>query len=525
MDSSIKRKYFVPGLYQKHRRMPKILNNYDFDTSYLQKPRENFSAKCKLCGKTVRASMRVTTNFVNHVKKFHPSSQADSFASVLSEDRTLPTPPQHQLNALDVSIVSALIKCSVPLAVLHMSAFSALLNQLNPEVDTICPSSVNNDIIPHLVEQTRLQLMDLLSQASSTSLLLDYWSLEECQYVCLYASFVDQEWSQRTVMLHCQKISKIEDVNSAVQHSLNEYNLQHRVYSLCLTSSSGLALQLLLENLSLNCEKFISCSLLLEKIVSDGLKKAAPLSQKKLALDKLLDLKPDLDADNESTNDLVSLFKPFNELKSDLEKDAASISVIYPAFKGLQTHLSLFRESRVHDVAKELEKWLEERLGFVRSIPVFSIAAMLNPNFGLSWMDEEEHSQNEKMLASEFLKEAKVYREQNDVKDVKINVPRRKSYLCLSRTIGADNEYSNELNSYIMYVKAFSYDENFRLLDFWRSNEKTYPNLSSFVKKILPASIGLANRDKLAQDFMQKMELKNELANVESILFVKFNNS
>lgn len=523
MDSSIKRKYFVPGLYQKHRRVPKILNNYDFDSSYLQKPRENFTAKCKLCGKTVRASMRVTTNFVNHMKKFHPCIQSESISSFLSDEKSQSSPTSNiNTGILDSKIVSTLIRCSIPLTVLEMSAFRGLLVQLNPDVLVAAQSNINDEIVPNLVDQTKTQMNELLSQTDSLSLVLDYWSLNESQFVSLFSHLIDQEWNQQTLMLGCQQISEIDEISSFVENCLLEYKLKSKIFSLCLTSSTGLSLEEIMEKLSLNCLKFYSCSMFLEEVVNQALNGLPLFNPKKTSLDTLLNNKYDLSSDCGLSEDLISIFKPFNELKSDLEKDSASISVIYPAYKGLKTHLSFFKKFKANDIAQELDKSLEEKLGYVKSMPVFSVAAMLNPNFGFSWIDENDHSENEKILSKQFLKEIKTSKDSH-AKDVKINAP-KKSYLCLSKTVGGDSEYSNELNSYIMYVKGFSYDENFCLLEFWKSNAKTYPNLSSFVKKIFSALIGLTEREKFLQKFINKMELENNLEILPSILFLKFNN-
>lgn len=523
MDSNIKRKYFVPGLYQKHRRVPKILNNYDFDSSYLQKPRENFTAKCKLCGKTVRASMRVTTNFVNHMKKLHPSIQSESASSFLSDEKSLsPHTSKNNIGILDSKIVSTLIKCTIPLAVLEMSSFKSLLIQLNPEVSIISRSSINDEIIPSLVDQTKIQINELISQTDSLSLVLDYWSLDETKFVSLYSNQIDQKWNQQTLMLGCQKVTEIDDIIYFVENCLLEFNLKKKIFSLCLTSSTGLALKVIMEKFkSLNCLKFYSCSMLLEMIVNEALKSIPLFSSKNTTVDKMFN--NDLNHESGLNDDLISIFKPFNELKSDLEKDSVSISVIYPAFKGLKNHLSFFKKFKASDTALEVEKSLEEKLGYVQSMPIFSVAAMLNPNFGFNWIDEKDHSENEKILLNQFLKEVNIPKQDSLVKDVKINAP-KKSYLCLSKTVGGDTEYSNELNSYIMYVKGFGYDENFCLLNFWKSNEKIYPNLSNYVKKILTISIGLTEREKFLEKVIQKMELESNFKILPSILFLKFNN-
>ncbi|CAF0965415.1 unnamed protein product [Brachionus calyciflorus] len=50
------------------KQYPQILSYFDYDKTVIERPWENFSATCNHCNKNVRGSIKVTTNFTNHIK-------------------------------------------------------------------------------------------------------------------------------------------------------------------------------------------------------------------------------------------------------------------------------------------------------------------------------------------------------------------------------------------------------------------------------------------------------------------------
>lgn len=88
---------------------------------------------------------------------------------------------------------------------------------------------------------------------------------------------------------------------------------------------------------------------------------------------------------------LVVLLDPFNDLTIDLQKDFGSISVLYPAYRGIIFKLSKFTDDPdLKHIAEEFERSIKARFSFVQTDPIFALASILNPRYGLNWLDDYE---------------------------------------------------------------------------------------------------------------------------------------
>ncbi|RNA12809.1 zinc finger BED domain-containing 4-like [Brachionus plicatilis] len=101
---------------------------------------------------------------------------------------------------------------------------------------------------------------------------------------------------------------------------------------------------------------------------------------------------------------LVSLLEPFHDLTIDLQKDFGSISIVYPAFKGLLKHINQIKtKPDLKDMADELDRSLKSRFSFVETNPVYVVATLLNPSFSFLFNDPEESLFYERVLKEQFL--------------------------------------------------------------------------------------------------------------------------
>ncbi|CAF1041131.1 unnamed protein product [Brachionus calyciflorus] len=573
---------FIMELRSKERRPPKILANYDYDISYLKKPQENFPAVCKHCGKTVRASMNVTTNLVNHIKKHigiaqnrNKNTQNDSKTSneTIIPNKSELSEPNHTENM----IVSTLIKCLIPLDVLGMQPFQNMLNTLNPSISQISPSKINSNIIPHLYTETKNHILNTLSQIDSLSILLDVKLIDQVNYMSVYCYFLDLDWKFQSILLGVQKYLTYDSIEDHLDEILKDFDLRDKVYSICLNENSEYFENetSILDILDINCVKLESCSSILDLVVSNSLNELALIEKFKnyiltflntsfidenleefklklsLNLNKWTNLLEVIDIFLTIPDDLIeilnsnqdefkictseklilkkilNLFQPFGDLSTDLIKDYGSVSLMYPAYKGLLTHLNCFKENNkdLEIVLKNLEVNLREKLGFVESTSVFSIGALLNPNFGFNWIDDNEMGLYEQILRNDFSKMVNGGLH-NDSSIAKPSLP-RKSYLCFSRSSVNESERMNELNNYFSFVKSFVYDENFNLFDYWRTNEKTSPYLAKFAKKILTTPVGLVVKEDCENNLGMNMlrtstSMRND-SNFSTIMFIKSN--
>ncbi|CAF0833256.1 unnamed protein product [Brachionus calyciflorus] len=246
-----KTKASQPSIPKQH---PQVLSNFNYDKSVIERPWENFTATCKHCEKTVRGSIKVTTNFSNHMKDKcvivtksttlkNNNNQKNLNAFFQSEPQKWNKNSKTQQECEDL-VVSTFALCLLPLRILDMAPFKKLIQTFNPQFNHVSRTVATRRILPNLIKVTKEKLLALLQKCESACLLLDLWTDRRHRtYIGINCHVIDPDWESKTVLLYCRRFKGAhlsETINEIFNSACVEFGLSDKLHTIITDNAANM---------------------------------------------------------------------------------------------------------------------------------------------------------------------------------------------------------------------------------------------------------------------------------------------
>lgn len=214
---------------------PLILDYYHFKksihSSYIDNPTKNFKLKCKTCQTHISASVKVTSNWITHLKITHddeyneylekkdkekltkrrknkpklintPDSDSNIEQKSISKKYTLHHPMQKKLEKILIQLIA---KSNVSICTIKWSEFRNFVETLNPQFRLCSRLRLKNTLIPDTYDQIKSKIMKELSLANNVNVTVDAWTDgSNKSYFAITAHFINNKWEKKSYLLHCE---------------------------------------------------------------------------------------------------------------------------------------------------------------------------------------------------------------------------------------------------------------------------------------------------------------------------------
>ena len=233
-------------------------------------------------------------------------------------------------------------------------------------------------------------------------------------------------------------------------------------------------------------------------------------------------------------SEFISILEPLEEVASLLMSETSPISNSLPCYRGLISSLQNLSLSHCASYRDDLLALLRKRLDFIEKKNCFAFAAILNPNFGTLWCSSEEERKWEVILIQSIIEHVKKnsgYQDSFSNQTMDSSVCTVKIENQLSASIGSPTssepsrkrlkvfdfmkknriQAASKDDSVVESVKEYleemrQNDGNEReidLLDYWRSKQIIWVELSSFARHVFQIAAVSYSHDLRFKDYSE----------------------
>lgn len=245
---------------------PLILDYYIFEekhNTFYQKQYETFRLNCTVCKTPVKASLRVTSNWVSHFKNFHQQEYAEYLKKKeskgirrkikVSQNHLITNniriinkyPKQHPTQIrIEKSMLNLVINSSLPLSIIDSCYFRQFMHELNPQYNSCSRKRLTNILIPKMYDKAINDLEKELSNATTVAVTADAWS-DPCMkaYFAITAHLITQDWIPKAYLLDCKRLcgSHTADyLRECYDNIINRYNIQSKTTHLVTDNAANM---------------------------------------------------------------------------------------------------------------------------------------------------------------------------------------------------------------------------------------------------------------------------------------------
>lgn len=186
-----------------------------------QKEHTGIVATCSTCGVQIRGSLRVSSNFISHLKRHHPQLYQDflkqkefshgaATRKSSTSQRTSPYPPKGQITGnilkpdnkdkFQHNVLQFLIATNQPLSLVDDVYFLRLFG-FNSNSRK---SSQYAEMITDECKYKQLELANFFSNSKQfIGLTADAWTFGNCKYIAVSSHWIDEHYQRQSALLAC----------------------------------------------------------------------------------------------------------------------------------------------------------------------------------------------------------------------------------------------------------------------------------------------------------------------------------
>ncbi|CAF1108654.1 unnamed protein product [Brachionus calyciflorus] len=240
---------------RKERAKPLILDFYGFKDEhhkFLEQILVAFPLKCNFCKSVIRASIKITSNWVGHLRTNHPEEfknyselkekSAQSFhvkrnvvANLHNFVRvTKKFNYNHPIQRkLDKQLVRLVVNSSMPLSLIDHPDFKLFLYQLNSQFRTSSRKRLSNTLVPMLYNDVFNKINLKLKESTTVTVTVDAWTDARMKaFLGVTGHIIDKEWNCLSFLLECKRIHDnhtSENIKNNYMEIINKFDLGDKI--------------------------------------------------------------------------------------------------------------------------------------------------------------------------------------------------------------------------------------------------------------------------------------------------------